>query len=95
MFDSLLLTFATRRSLLCAGVFEAFAFTIMKMSMSGNLFSSGLSSLPIVESRDSALAAWSFIPAQWINSNPNSDKRRHQRASRPFESARICIHLCA
>lgn len=53
------------------------------MARNGNLSSNGLSSLPTVESRDSASEAWCFIVALRMTSKSDFDKGRRQSATWP------------
>lgn len=88
MLAPVLLMFAARWSLHCAGASKVIAFMIWSMATSGSLSVSGLLFLPVVESRGSASTAWGFIPARCIKSKSSSDKRRRQSTCRLVESAR-------
>lgn len=92
---TVLFVIGTQCSFLGEGASERFGFKTWSMAYSRSLFSSGLSSLLVVESCNSAPAAWCFIPVQWMRSRSKSDKGRHHRESHPIASARLSIHLSA
>lgn len=76
-------------------VSEVFAYTTWSNAKSGSLFSSALSSFPVVKSHDSSPGAWCFISAGWMVWKSNFDKGRFQRARRPVQSERLSLHLSA
>lgn len=68
-----------------------FAITTWLMARSASLASTGLSSLLVMSSRNSASTDWCFILAQRTTSKSNFDKRKRQYTSRPVEVTRLCI----
>lgn len=65
------------------------------MAKDVTLFLSGLSSLSVVERRDSASADWYFIPARRMTSRSISDKQMRQSVRGAIELARLSIILSA